>query len=164
MQFIQYLIFASMLGILASTANAQEFVSSHGKWSVFTIHKNGQKLCYSVSAPIKKSGNYTRRDDPYAMITRRDKTIDEVSVSSGYGYKPGSDVTLTIDKKAYLFFTKDELAWVKNVAEDKTIVAAMKKGSKMRVKGTSKKGTYSNDTYSLKGATAAYKKMVSLCR
>ncbi len=40
----------------------------------------------------------------------------------------------------------------------------MKRGSRMMVKGTSQLGTYSIDTYSLSGSTAAYNKMKGLCQ
>lgn len=147
-----------------TTAQAQEFVSTHGDWSVFTINSGASKTCYIASAPVKKAGNYSRRDDPYALITHRDANTDEVSVSSGYPYKDDSKVTVEVDGTKFEFFTKGELAWAYDAEQDKKLVNAMKKGSRMMVRGTSQIGTYSIDTYSLKGATAAYNKMKGLCR
>lgn len=151
-----------MLGI-AATANAQEFVSTHGDWSVFTINKGGSKVCYMASAPVKNTGNFSKRSDPYALVTSRNASTDEISVSSGYPYKDDTKARIEIDGTKFEMFTKDELAWAYDTAQDSRMVTAMKKGSRMTVRGTSPKNTYSLDTYSLRGATAAYNKMKSLC-
>ena len=146
-----------------SFAHAQEFVSTHGDWSVFTIDKAGRTVCYMASAPVKSTGNFTKRGDPYALVTSRGPTTDEISVSSGYPYKNDTKVRLEVDGTKFELFTKGELAWAYDTEQDARIVAAMKKGSRMTVRGTSPKNTYSLDTFSLRGATAAYNKMKSLC-
>ncbi len=160
--------FASFMALtflaLAGTANAQEFISTHGDWSVFTINSGGGKTCYIASAPVKNTGNFSKRGDPYAMITHRSADVDEVSVSSGYPYKDGSKVSVEIDGQKQEFFTKGELAWAYDAKQDGDVVNAMKRGSRMMVKGTSQLGTYSIDTYSLSGSTAAYNKMKGLCQ
>ena len=57
-----------------------------------------------------------------------------------------------------------ETAWFKTDQYDKKAINRMKKGHKLVVKGTSQKGTYSVDTYSLSGFTKAYNRINSLCR
>lgn len=132
-------------------------------WSVYTVTLQGKKTCYAVSFPKSKTGNYTKRDEPYFIVTKVGDDRYEVSTSSGYPYKSGSDVKLDVDKNKYNMFTKDEIAWAQNEEHDGKIVKSMKKGSKMKVRGTSRKGTYSVDTYSLRGITAAVDRMRSLC-
>lgn len=151
-----------MLGA-ASAASAQEFVSTHGDWSVFTINKGGSKVCYMASAPVKNTGNFSKRGDPYALITSRGPSADEVSFSSGYPYKKDSQVRVEVDGTKFELFTRDELAWAYDSGQDNRMVTSLKKGNRMTVRGTSPKDTYSLDTYSLRGATAAYNKMKSLC-
>ncbi len=153
-------------GILAvSPASAQKLERVFHDWNVFTVNQGGKKVCYIASAPVSKKGNYNKRGEPYALVTHRSASVDEVSVSSGYPYKTKSDVKARIDgKHSFNMFTKDELAWTYTEADDKKMVASMKKGNKMSVRGTSKKNTYSQDTYSLKGFTAAYKHMKTLCK
>jgi hypothetical protein len=116
-----------------------------------------------ASAPVKNTGNFSKRGDPYALVTSRDASTDEFSTSSGYPYKDGTKVRLEIDGSRYELFTKDELAWAYDSDQDNRIVTELKKGNRMTVRGTSPKDTYSLDTYSLRGATAAYNKMKSLC-
>lgn len=158
-----HLIAAAVFLLSASAAQAQEFVGTYGEWSVFTLKRGGNTICYVASAPVKNTGNFSRRSDPYFLVTHRSAAVDEASTSSGYPYKNKSTVTVNVDGKTWKFFTEGELAWAKDTDADRAVVAAMKKGSRMTVKGTSTKGTYSLDTYSLKGITAAYNKMKSLC-
>lgn len=152
------------VGMFALTANAQQFHDSHQYWSVYTIKQDGRKICYIASSPISKSGNYSRRDEPYILVTDVSGDVDEFSTSSGYPYKYGSEVRVKIGRNTHKLFTKGELAWAYNTSHDKKLVKLMKKGAKMTVKGTSQKGTYSIDTYSLKGFTKAYKEMKAICR
>ncbi|PIR37457.1 MAG: hypothetical protein COV35_10220 [Alphaproteobacteria bacterium CG11_big_fil_rev_8_21_14_0_20_39_49] len=151
------------LGV-ASAANSQEFKNSYQDWSVYTSYQNGRKLCYIVSFPTNKTGNYSRRGDPYVMITNVGGDRDEFSITSGYPYKEGTEPRAIIDNVEYkLSMTDGEFAWFKTEKYDNIAISKMKKGMKMRIKGTSTKGTYSIDTYSLSGFTAAYNKMHSLC-
>lgn len=148
----------------ASSAFAQEHVADHGKWAVFTLNQGGNKTCYIASAPIQKEGNYNKRGDAYVLVTHRSATTDEVSISAGYPFKEGSKAKVTVDGKNFEFFTKDELAWAYDEAQDADTVKAMKKGNKLSVRASSKKDSYSVDTYSLSGISAAYNQMKSLCQ
>jgi len=145
--------------LLPAFASAQNYDRSFKDWSVFT-HKS---TCYIGTAPIKQAGNYNQRGQPYVLIVNRGNK-DEVNISSGYPYKKGKDIHISVDSKKFQLFTKGEVAWAYDEATDKAIVVAMKRGSEMSVNGTSQKGTTSNDTYSLMGFTAAYNHMKSNCR
>lgn len=144
----------------APAALAQTYDTSHRDWSVYT-HRGS---CYIGSAPIRQSGNYSRRSQPYILVVHRSKTLDEVNVSSGYPYKPGSEVNLTVDNKEYKLFTENETAWAYDSEQDREMVNAMKKGSKLKIRGISTAGTWSEDNYSLMGFTAAWQRMKSLCK
>lgn len=156
--------FFGILSVFATTAQAQEFDSTHGDWSVFTVSKGGSKICYMASAPVQNTGNFSNRGEPYALVTHRDANTDEISVSSGFPYKDGSKVRMEIDGSKFELFTKDELAWAYDSEQDSRMVKALKKGNRMTVRGTSPRDTYAIDTYSLRGVTAAYNKMKSLCK
>ncbi len=159
------LFFLAIALLFPSLASAQVLDKVIKDWSVFTITQDGEKICYIASLPKKKKGNYRRRDEPYFLVTHRTATTDEVSTSSGYAYKIKEDVQITVNSKdKYNFFTQDELAWAKDSGTDSEIVDKMKKGSSLDVKGYSKAGTYSLDTYSLSGFTAAYDRMKELCK
>lgn len=160
-----FLLLASAAVVsIASVSSAQVKDRDVGDWSVYTTDLQGKKTCYISSFPKKKSGNYSRRDEPYLLVTRVNNRVNEVSTSSGYKYKGGSEVKVDIDGKQHKLFTKDEIAWAYDVQQDNKMIAAMKKGKSIKVRGTSLKGTYSIDTYSLSGITAAFNRMHELCK
>ncbi len=158
------LLYAIVLAVIPFLAVAQQLQMTSGDWRVFTYRQDGKNVCYIASVPVKKTGNYSKRDEPFALVTYRNATTDEVSVSSGYPYKGGSEATVMIDGKKFGLFTKGERGWAKDESADRSLIAAMTKGNSMKVKGTSPKGTFSEDGYSLKGFTAAHGKMKALCK
>lgn len=161
--FSLLVLFMSILAI-STQAQAQRLHATYKDWRVYSINQDGKKVCYIATSAVKEEGNYKRRSEPYLLVTSINNKVDEVSTSSGYPYKKGSEVKLKIDNKnAYDFFTRGEIAWAQDTEQDTEIVKKMIKGLKLSAKGTSQKGTYSIDTYSLRGFSSAHKKMKSLC-
>ena len=62
-----------------------------------------------------------------------------------------------------MLFTRGEHAWTKSEDADQALITAMKRGADMTVRGTSVRNTFSLDTYSLLGFTAAYDAMIEAC-
>jgi hypothetical protein len=153
------------LAPVAALAQTPQFLGTYRDWNVYAFTENGEKICYMASEPKKQEGNYTRRDNPAVLVTRRPspKVVDEVSVQPGYSYLDGSEVEVAIASNKFMLFTRGEHAWTKSEDADKALITAMKRGSDMTVRGTSIKNTYSLDTYSLMGFTAAYKAMIDAC-
>lgn len=148
----------------AGHAAEPNHIASHGDWHVYTLAAGSGKTCYIGSKPANESGNYNRRGEPYALVTHRSAGVDEVSVSSGYPYQLNKEVIVKIDnQKEQRLFIRDELAWAYDSKQDAALVAAMKRGNRMTVRGTSRKDSYSLDTYSLKGFTRAYDAMKKSC-
>jgi hypothetical protein len=144
-------------------ANAQTLNFTAGQWRSYTIEEGGNKTCYIASIPTSSTGTFKKRGEPFAMVTHRG-AADEVSISSGYPYKQASDVQLLIDGNRLGLFADNDRAWAKDAATDQALVASMMRGTTMNVKGESRLGSNSNDTYSLSGFTSAYKKMKELCK
>ncbi len=151
---------------VAADAEAQTELSASGAWKAYTYSEGGKLTCYMYSQPSKKEGNYKKRGDPHAMVTRRrgSKVVEEVSITSGYPYKDKTQVKVQIDGRGYKFgIIQDEHAWADDAAEDKKVVKAMIRGNKLTVRGTSRKDTYSLDSYSLKGFSKTHKAIVKAC-
>lgn len=140
-------------------AGASTLDSTHSDWKVYS---DGKGVCYIASQPVKEDGNFKRRGQPYVLINDKGRN-DEINVSSGYPYKKNSEVELKVDSKTFPLFSQNENAWAKTTNADAAIVLWMKRGANLSVKGVSGRGTYSIDTYSLKGVSAAYKRMKELC-
>jgi hypothetical protein len=88
----------------------------------------------------------------------------EASVIIGYPIKEDSQVTAVIDGESFQMFPKDDGAWVQSPDEERQLVDAMRRGVNMVVRGTSRRGTQTTDTYSLSGVTAALAQMAEACQ
>ena len=104
------------------------------------------------------------------------KVRNEVQTLMGYPLQPTSDSfthSADVDGKSYPMksipddpatpIKDNQAAWLASMDDETGFVAALKKGSKLVVHGTSAKGTYSLDTYSLNGISAAYEAMRVAC-
>lgn len=149
----------------AVAASEPKQIGAYGDWSAHAFDDNGHKVCFMSSQPKKDEGKYSKRGEIFAFITHwsGDNAKNVFSVSAGYTYMSGSDVTVTIDSKSFTLFSKGEMAWTKDQDTDNAITDALMKGSKMVIKGTSSRGTRTTDTYSLKGSTDAYRAISSQC-
>lgn len=151
--------------VLISNLFAATPISIHKNWTLFKSTVNGKEMCYIVSLPIKKEGNYKRRGEPYALVSKvKGNDYEEVSMSSGFIYDPDKDIEVLISKRKFPMFSNEEKAWAYDKNDDVEMVKYMKKGTTMNVIGYSKLGFMANDTYSLMGFTEAYDNMTNLCK
>lgn len=149
----------------AAQASEPQLVSTHGDWSVYKFTENGNQVCYMAATPQKDEGNYSRRGKIYALVTSRpaEGTTNVFSYIAGYPYKEGSEVTVKVAGKSFSLFTQDETAWTADAETDNRLAQAIRKGSKMIVKGVSRRGTLTKDTYSLRGSGAAHDVISQKC-
>ena len=104
------------------------------------------------------------------------KVRNEVQTLMGYPLQPTSDSfthSADGDSKSYPMksipddpatpIKDNEAAWLASMDDEAGFVAALKKGSKLVVHGTSLKGTKTTDTYSLGGVTAAMDAIDKAC-
>ena len=163
-------IFAILVTFLANVSMAQaapQLIGEYDDWVAYYSKDGKGMICYMASTPKKDEGKYTKRGDIYVVITHRpaEKSFDVVNFVAGYTYKNGSDIEVKIGKDTFgRFFTDGDKAWAIDDKADRELVAAMKRGNRMIVHGTSSKGTATKDTYSLKGFTGAYKAISSKCK
>ena len=143
-----------------------ENLGTFGEWTAYTYHDESGRICYMASQPTKSSGKYSKRGDVFLMITHRpeEKTFNVVNTVAGYTYRKDSKPTLTVDnKKAIALISHDDTAWAKDAKTDDQLVEQMKAGSLGTLKGTSKRGTLTTDTFSFKGFSKAYQKIDEAC-
>ena len=162
------LILAFIITFSALNSSAQTLGGQFKDWAFFTTKEDGKKVCYITSNPTRKTGTYKIRGDVYMIVTYRGQgSTPEVATDTGFTYKKGSNVSFVIDgKKQFTLLNSPQtpqMAWTKDEQTDRTVIDAMKNGGRVVVKGTSYKGTTAQDTYSLRGFSAAYNKMVAAC-
>ena len=139
----------------------QSFSLEKGKWMF--VKEND--WCYIASLPIKTDlPKSKKRGDNYILVYKivgSDENI--VQVEAGYKYNLDKNINVKIDKTIFKFYsTKDssETAWTD---DDKKVIYAMKKGLDLILSGESTRGTITNDTYTLKGFTAAINELNKNC-
>lgn len=151
--------------LYVQNAHSQQLEKSYNQWSVYTGYTDNLKLCYMVSYPTKKKGNYKGGRAPYVMVTNINGKNTEISTTSGYRYDASNPPRMVVDGEEHkLGMVQNQTAWFKTDKYDAITISKMKKGKTMLLKGTSKKGVSTVDTYSLKGFTGAYNKITDLCK
>ena len=154
------------LAAQAAKGSGPELINTYRDWNLFVYKDKKGRVCYVASEPQKMEGDYSKRGPAAVLVAKfpiKAPNI-QVSVQAGYPYKKQSTVRMKIDKKTFSLFTDGANAFARTSEEDKRIIEAMKRGRKMTVRGTSRKGTYSLDTYSLLGFTKAYRAMLDACK
>ena len=84
-------------------------------------------------------------------------------MTAGYTYRKGDPVDVDVDGKKFALFTDGDTAWSRDAAGDAALVAAMRSGAEMVIKGVSDRGTLTTDRYSLSGFTAAHQAIGKAC-
>ena len=156
---------ALILGAGPAMAQDVEFLGTFRDWHAFQFTENGNKVCYMASKPTRHEENNRPRGDIFLLVTHRpaENSRDVINVVAGYTYAPGSEVSAQIGDDSFSLFTNADKAWARDPATDQALVAAMRAGSTMTVRGASDRGTQTVDTYSLLGFTAAHNAIDQAC-
>ncbi len=161
---------AFALALTLPAAAEPQSLGTFSDWSAFKSSGSDGVVCYALSQPKESQPTNVKRDPIYFLISSwpGKKTFGEPSVVPGYPYKEGSITTVEIGSDKFEFYTQNEGAdggaWMKTAAEEKRLLEAMRGGSRMVVKGTSRRGTLTTDEYSLKGISAALDKIAADCK
>lgn len=160
------LIAATAFGLFAAPAvRAETSLGQFRDWTARSYKDGKTDVCNMFAKPSKDEGDYTQRGDITAFITHRpaNKSWNVVAFDMGYPTQDGGVVVVEIGSDKFELFTKGSLAF-SYPEDDAKIVAAMRKGSGMIVRGKSQRGTDTTDTYSLSGFTAAHNAINQACK
>ena len=152
-------------GIAAAQSPAR--LEQFNAWGAYYYQGQAGKVCYVLTVPEKGSATPAKVDhgDVFFLVTQRpgQNISYEPQAMLGYELKAGSKVTITVDGRNFVMFTKGKSAWVENAAEEPALVAALKSGHSMSMGAVSKKGTQTGYTFSLSGISKALKR-IETCR
>lgn len=169
MNFFQMKIscfFVITISLIFPSISKTKELAKFKDWAAFAEGEGKNLACMAVSKPKKSEGNYTKRGDVFAIVTHLpgQNKWNEFSVVAGYNYKTDSNPELLIDQKKFQLFTSGSRAWSFSPGDDDKIINFLKKSMKMKVVGTSSRGTITTDTFSLMGFSKAYKKINEACK
>ncbi|MDZ4739547.1 MAG: hypothetical protein SGJ03_06560 [Alphaproteobacteria bacterium] len=135
-------------------------------WEAYKSTDGRGAVCYAISSPKAKEPASAKRDPIYFLITTWPKAsiAHEPSVIIGYQFKDASKATIQVGSDKFEFFTKADAAWMPTGPDEQRLITGMRTASELTVKGFSKRGTLTTDTYSLKGISAALDKAAEGCK
>ena len=148
-----------------TAAAAPTLLQEYNDWEAYRHEADGQVVCYILSKPTTMTPANRKHGDVFFFLTSRpsDNVVNEASVLVGYPFEPESNVTVDIDGDTFSLFTKDDGAWVESTADEQQLVAAMRAGRQMTVRGKSARGTETVYTFSLSGVTAGSNRIANGC-
>lgn len=146
-------------------AQETESLGTFNAWAAQTYQANNTKVCYIISHPTDSEPKNVRRGSISFFVEHRPgaNTRNVVSTIVGYPLREGSWVTVEIGDQSFELFTDGDTAWADTEEKDRQIVAAMRAGLTMVVRGTSQRGTNTVDTYSLLGVMASMERIDQEC-
>ena len=160
MSIIKYLIILIFFTILNNQSIAEE-VKKIGKfkdWETMVIKNDTQFVCFAQSKPVLQSPKKNPREARLFVSFRPNKKIlDEVSITAGYEFNKKNSITAKSGKSKYKFdISQEGFAWMADNKEEKKMIKAMKRGSRIMITGYNQEGSQTIDHYSLLGFTKAY--------
>jgi invasion protein IalB len=155
---------AALTSSTAALAQTATLLEKTKDWSAYAA-TGTPKVCFAVSQPKAMTPKAVKRGPIFFYVSNwpADKVATEVSVKMGYPFKPGATVKVTVGGEKFDLFTKEEGAFVEKSDLESKLVEAMKKGGKMKVEGTSIRGTATSDDYSLDGFAEALDRAAKEC-
>tara|TARA_Y100000813_G_C23976029_1_gene264161 strand:- start:3 stop:518 length:516 start_codon:yes stop_codon:yes gene_type:complete len=164
---IMYLkILSALIITLGFISVKSKELGKYNDWSAYAEGEGKNLACLAVSKPKNAEGDYKRRGEIFAVVTHLpgQNKWNEFSIIAGYNYKADSNPEVTIGDAKFQLFTSGSRAWSFSPPDDEKIIKVLKSSMKMRVIGTSTRGTITTDTYSLVGFSKAYQKINEACQ
>lgn len=149
----------------STPAHAATLIKAFKDWSVFAHEEKPKKICFVASQPKRTLPKGVNRDPIYFYVSAwpDDGIKTEVSIRLGYPVRSTVPVSVTIGGEKFSLFAKGDKAFVSDSTDELKLIDAMKKGDSMTVQATSKRGTRTSDSYSLRGISDALKGLQKSC-
>jgi hypothetical protein len=134
-------------------------------WETIVIKNESQLLCFAQTKPILQSPKSNPREARLFVSFRpKEKVLDEISITAGYEFNKKNSITAKSGKKKYKFdIAQENFAWIADNKQEKKMIKAMKKGSRIMITGYNQKGSQTIDHYSLLGFSKAYSTAKKSC-
>ena len=134
-----------------------------GNWGAYAVYGT-QKQCFALSSVLASGKSESRTAYLFVSTRPSEKVLNEVSFTSDYDIKPGSDGTLEIGGNSYAMYSQQRGFWIKNIAEEYRIIENMRTNSQIVINGTKTDRSPKRDVYSLNGFAEALDRANRECR
>ncbi|NQX80353.1 MAG: hypothetical protein HRT83_07405, partial [Hyphomicrobiaceae bacterium] len=158
-------IFVTFVQVSAVSAQSTKIIKRFQDWVLYSHKGAPATICFISARPREKKPNKFSKKESYFYISAwPDNGVKaEVSVNIRNELQNGSTVTAQIGGARYRLFTKGNKAFVEKPSEEIKLIEAMKRGSFMVVRATSRDGIKIVETYSLLGVTSAINSLRKGC-
>lgn len=149
--------------VLAGPALAQpvRLIGEYRDWSSYAASEGAGALCFMMAEPQATEPLPDGFTAAHLYVTRRpaEGVRDEFNIVSGFTFAPDTPALVTVGSTSFELFTEKDAAWLLDPSQSGTLSGAMRAGTTLVVDGTSERGIKVKQTYSLSGATAAYRSL-----
>ena len=160
MSIIKHFIILFIILIFNNQVIAEEIkkIGKFKDWETMTIKDENGIVCFAQAKPVLQSPKNSLREARLFVSFRPNKKIlDEISITAGYEFNKKNSITARSGKNKYKFdISQESFAWLADDKEEKKMIKAMKRGSRIMITGYNQEGSQTIDHYSLLGFTKAY--------
>jgi len=151
----------------ASSGQAQAMLlESAGKWQAFSSQQGRTKVCYALAKAENRIPTNLKDVEGLLFVSNRptEGVRNEISFVLNFDLKEDVEHQALIGDERFALVAKGQNMWLKNPAEEPRMLDALRKGTTLEVKGTSKRGNATSDKYSLAGISQTVKRADDACR
>jgi len=154
--------------LMAPAIEAQSQPKLEASFTDWTVYSRGQgqsKTCYALSKPKAEFPRSVNHGDVYFMVSnwKSGAAIEQPSFFAGYPLKSNRAPEAKVGSSKYTMYASANEAFIEGRSSERALVAKMRAGATMNVKAVSARGTNVSYQFSLKGITAALKRVKSAC-
>jgi hypothetical protein len=146
------------------TESEETLLGQYSDWAAYSYIEKpaGTKACFAVTKPKPPSQESDARCVKVYNVPA-ENAVNEVQVI-GYPFRADSDAIAQIGSATFALHTQDDFAVIKDPATEPAMIAAMRKGFSLTIRGISDRGAQISDQYSLYGFTSALDRINQECR
>jgi hypothetical protein len=158
------LVALSIAVVPASAAQAKA-IGRYKDWRVFTQSVGKDTVCFAAVEPSDKAPKSVSHGDVnfYVATWKSGSASNQPSLKVGYQLRTDIAPEAVIGRERFPMYAAGPEAFVPDERE-KALIAALQKGSELRIEAASVKDARTAYHFSLKGSREAIEKARSLCR
>jgi hypothetical protein len=159
------LVLMSGLGAPALAQSEPQFRGEYSDWRVFTRASDDGLVCYTLSRPRDSTPLAYTHGNVYFLVSswQTGSVEEQPSLLVGYDLRPNSPPQIRLGSSRFDLFADGQEAFLDDLGDEPSLIREMKRGSTMRVTGTTSDGIATAYEFSLSGITAALQRVSALC-
>ncbi len=135
-------------------------------WSVFVHEAGAERICFTAAEASDKSPKSVNHGDIFFLVAswKSAAATNQPSFRVGYTLQQAPAPTVRIGSEKWDMYVSDNEAFIESAASEQSLIAAMRKGSEMRISAMSNRGTATSYVVSLSCISAALDRAQQACK